>query len=276
MNIPYKLGKFLFNITTEALAGRLEKKDGSFDWNNEKGWELPIMEWEPLVPTHGNFAGPGYSCGRRGEFSPDEIKKYAVARVFDPKLGEMRNDYVDILAKEHDLAYAEAKGKPDYWQRIREADMKLVGETQKLLYGTSPLFSDGGKMTPGEKSYAESMLDGFKIKLVMMDELPAALQQFKNSGYGRKEINDLYNTLSQGLKFLNPRDLLRKLNFSENEMQEIEQKYAAYSEQDRSDSENTQKAEPASTPQTDNIQTASASYEYTDEDYGNYYGPGMG
>jgi len=281
MNIPYKLGKFLLNITTEALTGRLEKQGGSFDWKNEQGWELPIREWEPLVPTHGNFAGPGYSCGKRGEFSPQEIRDYPVARIYDPRLGKMRPDYVDILAQKHDLAYAEASGKPDYWERIREADRRLVTETGKLLDGTSPLFSDGGKMTPGERAYAESMLDGFKIKLVMMDEPSAAFEKFKNSGYGKQEINDFFNTVSQGLYFHNPRDLLRKLHLSESEIQEIEYKVAAYSEQERLDnSENIQTAEAKSEPQADNVQAAAASSrypdEYEDEDQDYYYGPGMG
>jgi hypothetical protein len=263
MNVPLKSIKFLLNLATERLAGRLGKKDGSgsFDWKNEKGWELPIKEWEPLVPTHGNFAGPGYSCGKRAEFPREKIREYPVAQIFDSQTGKSRDDFVDVLAKEHDIAYADARGEPDYWEKIHEADRKLVTETQKLLDGTSLLFSDGGKMTPGETAYAESMLDGFKLKLAMMDEPFAAIEKFKNAGYGKKEINDLMNNLTQGIKFLSPQELFHKLDLSGDEIREIEEKYAAYCEEN-------------------NIQLASASSrypdEFLDEDQGYYYGPGMG
>jgi hypothetical protein len=279
MNIPYKLGKFLFTVTAEALAGRLEKQDGSFDWKNEKGWELPIKEWEPLIPTHGNFAGPGYSCGKRGEFSVREIEEYPVAQIYDPKIRDTRNDYVDVLAKEHDLAYAKAKGKPDYWEQIREADRKLITETQKLLDGTSPLLTKGGKMTPAENAYAESMLDGFKIKLVMMDEPSAAFEKLKNSGYGKNGINNFFNNLSQGMQFLNPRSLLRKLRVSENEIQKIEQKVTAYCEQNGLNSSNILKADIPG-PGKNTLETASVPSpcpdKYADDEQDYYYGPGMG
>lgn len=266
MNIPHKLGKFLFNITKEALAGRLEKKDGSFDWKNEKGWELPIKEWEPLVPTHGNFAGPGYSCGQRGEFSPEQILKHPIAEVYDPKIGRKRNDYVDTLAKDHDLAYAKARKEPDYWQRIGEADTILVNETRRLLDGTSPLFSNGGQMTPGERAYAGSMLDGFKIKQVMINELPADLERLRDSGYGMKRVNDYLNNLSQGLQFPNIREILGRLNLSENEIGEVEQMVASCSGRDFIGT-GILKADAASDPGSD---------EREDEDQGYYYGPGMG
>ena len=48
-------------------------------------------------------------------------------------------------------------------------------------------------------------------------------------------INDFFNKLSQGLQFMDPRDLLRKLHFSENEIQEINQKIAEYCEQNNLD-----------------------------------------
>ncbi|MEN6615783.1 MAG: hypothetical protein ABFD12_04445 [Syntrophorhabdus sp.] len=259
MNIPFKSMKFLMTLTMEGLAGRLGKKEGSFDWKNEKGWELPIKEWEPLVPTHGNFAGPGYSCGQRGDFEAKEIKNCPVADVKDPKLGDKRNDYVDVLAKQHDIAYPNARKEPDYWERIRAADRKLVTETQKLLDGTSSLIRASEKMTPEETAYAQTMLDGFKLKLVMMDEPFAAIEKFRNSGYGEKEINNFMNNLSQGMKFLGPREILRKLNLSENEMQKIEERYAAFCE------ENTIQVASASTP----------SGEYMDEEQDYYYGPGM-
>lgn len=279
MNVFLKLNKTLLILLTEALAGRVGKQDGSFDWKNEKGWELPIREWEPLVPTHGNFAGPGYSCGKRGEFSVKEIEECRVARVYDPKIRDMRDDYVDILAKQHDLAYAKAKGKPDYWEQIRTADRILVTETRKLLDGTSLLFSDGGKMTPGESAYAESMLDGFKLKLVMMDEPSAVFERFRNSEYGKNEINEFFNNLSQGMQFIKPRDLFRRLHLSENEIQEIEQKVAAYCEQDGLDSATILKAD---TPRPDKnaLDTASVpgshNDKYADNDQDYYYGPGMG
>ncbi len=279
MNVFLKLNKTLLILLTEALAGRLGKQDGSFDWKNEKGWELPIMEWEPLVPTHGNFAGPGYSCGKRGEFSPQEIRDYAIARIYDSKLGKMRPDYVDVLAQKHDLAYAEAKGKPDYWEQIRIADRILVTDTQKLLDGTSPLFSDGGKMTPGESAYAESMLDGFKLKLVMMDEPSSVFERFRNSGYGKNEINDFFNNLSQGMQFLKPRDLFRRLHLSENEIQEIEQSVVVWCSQNGLDSSTILKAD-APGPDKNTLDTASVlgspNDQYADNDQDYYFGPGMG
>lgn len=260
MNIPLKLSKTLLILLTESLAGRVGKEKGSFDWKNEKGWELPIKEWEPLVPTHGNFAGPGYSCGKRQECDSKEIRNCAVSSIRDPLTGKERNDFVDILAKNHDDAYSIAKGKPDYWEQTRKADRELVTETRKLLDGTSLLIGKDQRMSDGETSYAETMLDGFKLKLVMMDEPFAAIEKFKNSGYGKQSINNFMNTLSQGISFHGPREFLRKLNLSENELTEIEKKYAEYCEQN-------------------NIQLASASSgysdTYTDDDQDYYYGPGM-
>lgn len=279
MNVFLKLNKTLLILLTETLAGRVGKEGGSFDWKNEKGWELPIKEWEPLVPTHGNFAGPGFSCGKRGEFTEKEIEECPVARIYDSKIGDIRDDYIDILAKKHDLAYAMARGKADYWEQIRIADRILVTETQKLLDGTSQLFADGGKMTPGETAYAESMLDGFKIKLIMMDEPSAAFEKFKNSGYGKNEINNFFNNLSQDMQLLNPRYLFRKLNLSENEIQEIERKVTAYCEQNGLDSDSILKADTPG-PGANTLETASATNpypdEYADDDQDYYYGPGMG
>lgn len=261
MIIPLKSGKTLLILITESLAGRLGKKEGSFDWRNEKGWELPIKEWEPLVPTHGNFAGPGYSCGKREEFKTEKMKECPVAKARDGLTGEERDDFVDILAKKHDIAYSEAKGQPDYWEQIRKADRELITETRKLLDGTSPLIGKDQKMSDGETSYAATMLDGFKLKLVMINEPFSAIEKFKNSGYGKQELNNFMNKLSQGMQFLGPREILRRFNLSENELKEIEEQYAEYCEEN-------------------NIQLASApsgySDTYTDDGQDYYYGPGMG
>jgi len=279
LNFPYQASKFLLTLIVEKISGRVGKEGGSFNWKTDEGFEFSTKQLEDAVPTHGNFAGPGYSCGKRGEFSEEEIQNFPVAGIYDQYLGKKRPDYVDIIAKEHDLAYAKARGKPDYWERIRKADVRLVTETQKLLDGTSPLFSDGGKMTPGESAYAASMLNLFKMTIAMRDEPLAAFEKLKNAGYGADVINGVLGTLSNGLQFMDPGELLRKLHFSEKETQEIEQKVVAYCEQNGLDSSKILKADTPG-PGANNHQTASAANpypdEHIDEDQDYYFGPGMG
>ena len=280
LNFPYQASKFLCNVIIEKLAGRLGKEGGSFNWKNNKDFEFSITQLEAALPTHGNFAGPGYSCGKRGESSPQEIVNSPVARVYDPKIRDMRDDYVDILAQKHDLAYAKAKGKPDYWQLIREADVELVRGLEKLRDGTSPLYSDGGKMTPAESAYAAPMLDLFKLTIAMRDEPLAAFEKLKNAGYGADELNSLVGEISNGLRFMNLPELLRKLNLSENEIKEIEQKYAAYYQGNGSDSGAALNADAASNPEIATVQMAGVTNRYPDEydeaDQDYYSGPGMG
>lgn len=279
LNFPYQASKFLLNLLVEKLSGRVGKEEGSFNWKNDKEFEFSIRQLEAALPTHGNFAGPGYSCGQRGEFSPDEIEKYPVAEIYDPKIRKERNDYVDILAKAHDLAYAKAKGKPDYWELIREADEELVHGLKELRNGTSRLYSDGGKMTPAESAYAASMLDLFKMTIAIRDEPSAAYEKLKNARFGADQINNFIGAITNGLNSMDPRNLLRKLNLSENEIQEIEQKVAAYCDQNGLDSSTTRKAD-APGPEEATLETASVSAshpgKYADDDQDYYYGPGMG
>ena len=73
LNFPYQASKFLLNLLVEKLSGRLGQEGGSFNWKNDRDFEFSVRQLEAALPTHGNFAGPGYSCGQRGEFSEDEI-----------------------------------------------------------------------------------------------------------------------------------------------------------------------------------------------------------
>jgi hypothetical protein len=279
LNIPYQVSKFLLNLLIEKLSGRVGQKEGSFIWKNDKDFEFSIRQLEATLPTHGNFGGPGYSCGQRGEFSPEEIEKFPVARIYDPKTGKERNDYVDTLAKAHDLAYAKAKGKPDYWELIRQADEELVRGLKELRDGTSPLYSDGGKMTTAESAYASSMLDLFKMTIAMRDEPLAAFEKLKNAGYGADQMNGLIDAISNGLNSMDLRSLLRKLHLSENEVQETEQKVYAYCQQNGLDSGSILRADTTATG-TNTLEIASAANprpdEPIDEDQDYYYGPGMG
>ncbi len=206
------------------------------------------------------------------------MKDYPVAEVDDPRLGHRREDYVDIIAKTHDLAYRQASGKPDYWQRVIKADEVLIQETDKLLKGTSHLLNDGGKITPAEKAYAEAMLDGFKMKQVIINGPEAALEKLKNLGYNNKQINDFINTVTQGLKFDNPLTFLRGLNLSENEMQEVEKKFAAYCEENGINGEAILNAQKEGLQPGTMQASASTQYpdEFTDEEHDSHYGPGMG
>ncbi len=266
LNFPYQASKFLLNLLVEKLSGSVGKKDGSFNWKNDRDFEFSIRQLEAALPTHGNFAGPGYSCGQRGEFSEDEIKRFPVARIYDPKISDMRDDFVDTLAKAHDLAYAEARGKPDYWELIRRADEELVRGLKELRNGSSSLYSDGGKMTPAESAYAASMLDLFTMTIAMRDEPLAAFENLKNARYGADEINGFIGAISGGLKSMGLGGLLRKLHFSEIEIEDMEQKTTAYCEKNGIDAGGILTAS-AVNPYPD---------EYADEDQDHSFGPRMG
>ena len=184
--------RFIEGITQEGISGRLQSKD-SFNWVQVDWW--PGTDVASIVPTHGNFAGPGYSCGERRTFSVEEMKAYPVWQVYDPTLGDYRNGYIDILAKQHDIAYKEAKGQPDYWQRIKAADEMLINGTRALLDGTSPLFADGGSLTPGELNYGKSLLDAFELKMACIDEMGVLIENLQSSGSSLTQINDMLTSL---------------------------------------------------------------------------------
>lgn len=266
LNFPYQASKFLLNLLVEKLSGRLGQEGGSFNWKNDRDFKFSVRQLEAVLPTHGNFGGPGYSCGQRGEFSPQAIRDYPVAQIYDPKLGKERPDYIDTLAKAHDLAYAEARGKPDYWELIRRADEELVRGLKELRNGSSSLYSDGGKMTPAESAYAASMLDLFTMTIAMRDEPLAAFENLKNARYGADEINGFIGAISGGLKSMGLGGLLRKLHFSEIEIEDMEQKTTAYCEKNGIDAGGILTAS-AVNPYPD---------EYADEDQDHSFGPRMG
>ncbi|MDD5244530.1 MAG: calcium-binding protein, partial [Syntrophorhabdaceae bacterium] len=192
LNIDFKVIRFIEGITQEGISGRLQSKD-SFNWVQVDWW--PGTDVASIVPTHGNFAGPGYSCGERKEFTEEQIIQSPVWQVDDPILGKTRNDYIDVLAKQHDLDYKRAEGKPDYWQRIKAADEALINGTRALLDGTSPLFADGGSLTPGELNYGKSMLDAFELKMACIDEMGVLIENLQSSGSSLTQINDMLTSL---------------------------------------------------------------------------------
>ena len=78
-----------------------------------------------LIPTYGNWGGPGWSSGRY-EDNPDETDWSVPPR-----------DSLDALFKEHDRAYQEAiKTLPKYQLEgpFDEADRVLVREAKKLSW----------------------------------------------------------------------------------------------------------------------------------------------
>lgn len=288
-SIPFRLGKMLINITIETIAGRNQKEGGSFNWKGNDKNAPPVTTegpWfsdfvkkiEQIVPTHGNFAGPGYANGKRGDSSNKDILVGQPAQVKDPKTGKERSDYIDILAQAHDSAYSVANGQPDYWQKVKIADQNLVDGVEKLLDGTSPLYANGGTMTREERAYGKALVDGFKLKQSWVNDPLAFMEKVKNMGLDNKEINSFVNSVTQGMQFYNPHDFLRKLNLSENEVEEIEKRYAAYCEENGVDSEAVLRADTAM-PGADAIVAYASPHSddnYEDEDQDYYYGPGMG
>jgi Ca2+-binding RTX toxin-like protein len=182
MNINLRVLRFLSAITEEGLSGRIQH-DNSFNWVNPAGWELRVVDLEPLVPTHGNFAGPGYSCGERRECSLEEMEAYPASTVTDPLTGVERFDYIDLAAKQHDIDYKKAEGKPNCAELIRAADQRLIDATREAL--------SRDNLTPGERNYGQSMLDAFELKLKTWDKIAVFREYLNNGGYDYIAANNI-------------------------------------------------------------------------------------
>lgn len=140
-------------LAEEASAGRLQTKE-SFNW-------VPSTSPDSLVPTHGNFAGPGYSCGDRSYHTQKEMEEYPCNKVIDPRTGLPRDDEIDIIAKEHDLKYHDAEGKPNENELIRQADQELIDQTRDMLERDR---NGSVALTDGERNYGKAMLETFELK----------------------------------------------------------------------------------------------------------------
>jgi len=187
-------------IAKEGLAERLQSPE-SFNWvdfssENASSW----------VPTHGNFAGPGYGAGQRAEFTLEQLIAGKVYRVEDPNTGQSREDYVDAIAKTHDIDYKKAEGQPDYWQQIKAADQQLVNDLRmRLEQDSAGTLPDGGKLTDGERNYGAAMLELFEMKLKYIDQYGAVIEYLGQSGYSLSQINDMItNVVSLVAFYPNP------------------------------------------------------------------------
>lgn len=150
-------------IKSEFESGRLQSKE-SFNW-------VPSDKLtDSIVPTHGDFAGPGYTAGTRGQLTKEQIMNSPVATVTDPVTGVVREDYVDQLAKPHDLAYGDAdklQGEAKR-QAIIAADQALIDGTQAMLDKDS---RGEISLTEGERNYGRAMLELFKLKQKYANEV---------------------------------------------------------------------------------------------------------
>lgn len=144
------IAKIADALVKSASEGRLQNS-GGFNWirSDKPG--------DAIVPTHGNFAGPGYSAGTREPVTREQIANAPVATV------EGREDYIDLIAQQHDLAYYDAEQQTGDAKRnaIIAADQELINATQELLA------KDGRgeiHLTVGERDYGNAMLSLFKLK----------------------------------------------------------------------------------------------------------------
>ncbi|MCL4456275.1 MAG: putative Ig domain-containing protein, partial [Nitrospirae bacterium] len=133
----------------------------------------------------------------------EQIVAGEVYRVYDSSLGDFRSDKIDEFAKDHDLAYFDAKGDSDYWQQIKAADQILVDKLRAVLSADS--LPDGGKLTDGERNYGIAMLELFEMKLKYIDQYGALIEYLGQSGYSLSQINDMItNVVSLVAFYPNP------------------------------------------------------------------------
>jgi hypothetical protein len=175
-------------IAKEGLTGDLQTKD-SFNWVDVS---IKSLDLASLIPTHGNFAGPGYGAGERGEHTSEQLELYPVHMVTDPLTGIIRPDEIDSIAKVHDIAYNNAKDQPDYWQQIKAADQTLVDKTRKILEQDKLGII---KLTDGERNYGIAMLELFEMKLRYIDQMGAIAEDLRSRGYSLVQINDMFTNL---------------------------------------------------------------------------------
>jgi len=160
--LPPPLAQALANsaaaIAAETIAGRTQSS-GSFNW-------IPSDKTsDEIVPTHGNFAGPGYGAGKRNP-TDEELKNGLVAMVDDPVTGVSREDKIDLIAQPHDLAYANAEKLKEsdfaeYLKQIKAADQALIDGTRAMLDKDS---RGEIHLTDGERNYGIAMLNLFELK----------------------------------------------------------------------------------------------------------------
>jgi len=117
-----------------------------------------VNNFDSYVPTHGNWAGPGWSGGQR---VTDSSKiDWSVPAI----------DQTDAAAKDHDRAYADAEGQIDEATRKLAADVELI---RRLLN------ADWNVMSANEKSYAMRLIALFMLKIRYID-IPACLKDQTN------------------------------------------------------------------------------------------------
>jgi hypothetical protein len=131
-----------------------------------------------IIPTFGNWCGPGWSAGKFGQNESAALLLAPVVKMPGPD-GNLRDSPLDKICKAHDLDYIAAAGMPNEAQLILEADARLVSATINNFdsFGTN------------EKFYASFMTASFIGKQILYD-VPKA---------GLSKIGDLFQKVANFL-----------------------------------------------------------------------------
>lgn len=120
--------------------------------------------WNPSswLPVYGRWCGPDWSAGERGttKSMADLARERAFQRI-GPSGGSKVESPLDLICKEHDLAYLEAES-----QSGSEAMQKFEAD-KDLLIKIAAL--DENLLTKDEKSYVKLMTAAFVAKICAVD-----------------------------------------------------------------------------------------------------------
>lgn len=132
-----------------------------------------------MIPRWGKYCGPSWSDGEANPgIGPERILNGSVQQIRWPD-GELRDSELDLACKDHDYAYALAKGMPNEATLVARADIAFV-ERVTGIYSS---------LSPEEKSYAALAVPTFIVKIVAVDGFSVLGENIKS------KISDFFDDL---------------------------------------------------------------------------------
>jgi hypothetical protein len=153
--------------------------------NNIGWWRSFNGSSESVIPTYGNWTGPGWSGGKRTE--PGEEIDWSVP---PDKNWYGQTSQVDAACKDHDWAYRNAQGQENENELKFQADMNL-------LYNIMAM--DMLQMDPHELQVATTVFCVFVAKINMVDHSLAMLHDIRKwadkMGIDLSGVGEMYNKI---------------------------------------------------------------------------------
>lgn len=129
---------------------------------------LDLSSIQGLVPTYGNFCGPGWTAGTRNPVTLEKLDQTSPITVTMPD-GTTRFSVMDSQCKIHDRNYMLAEGKPNERELISQADLQFLTNIK----------ANYANLTAEEKYYASLAIPTFSFKYNIYDKLMLSSTEIK-------------------------------------------------------------------------------------------------